>query len=477
MAGTGKSTLSRTVAQSFAEKGQLGGSFFFKRGERDRGSAAMFFTTVAAQLTTKIPGLGPFIGNAIDADPAISKKALKEQFEKLILQPLSKIQSDPLQPLTVVIVVDALDECEREEDISTILLLVSRFRDITSVHLRIFVTSRPEFQIRLGFKSMKEGIYQDLVLHEIPRTIITEDISAYFQHELENIRHSRSLPVDWPGQGNIQTLVEMAVPLFIFAATVCRFVRDPRWNPKTRLATILEYQTTSQASRLNGTYLPVLDQLLVNQDGAEKEKLAAEFREVVGAIILLANPLSTISLAGLLGIQADEIAHRLDLLRSVLSIPANQAHPVRLFHLSFRDFLLDPQKREKSLFWIDERETHERIAKNCLQLMSNSKNLKKDICNLQKPGVLRSEVDSQTINVYLPAEIQYACRYWVYHLEQSKSCIGDNSEVHIFLQEHLLHWLEAMSLLGNTSESITMIATLESILEVSFKIAKHRNLH
>ena len=466
MAGTGKSTISRTVAQSFADKGQLGGSFFFKRGEGDRGNAAKFFTTIAAQLITRVPSLSPFVRDAIDSDPAISAKALKEQFEKLIFQPLSRIQCVSPQALRLVIVVDALDECEREEDIKTILLLLSQFRDMTSMCLRIFVTSRPELPIRLGFKNMERGTYQDLVLHEISQATIKHDISTFLHYELTKIQVDRSLTIDWPGQENIKVLVEMAVPLFIFAATVCRFVGDPRWDPKKRLATILEYQTASQVSKLDRTYLPILDQLLVGQDEVEKEKLAREFREVVGAIVILANPLSIISLASLLRISEDDIICRLDLLHSVLSIPTNQAHPVRLLHLSFRDFLLDPLKREKSPFWVDERKTHEIIASKCIQLMATSKYLKKNICNLQRPGALRSEIDSQVIDVYLPAEVQYACRYWVYHLEQSKRGIYDEDQVHVFLQAHLLHWLEAMSLLRNTSESITMITTLQSILEV-----------
>jgi hypothetical protein len=41
MAGTGKSTISRTVAQLFDERKELGASFFFKRGEGDRGHAAL----------------------------------------------------------------------------------------------------------------------------------------------------------------------------------------------------------------------------------------------------------------------------------------------------------------------------------------------------------------------------------------------------------------------------------------------------
>jgi Mrp family chromosome partitioning ATPase len=46
MAGTGKSTIARTVAQSFASHGQLGASFFFKKGEGERGNASRFFTTI-----------------------------------------------------------------------------------------------------------------------------------------------------------------------------------------------------------------------------------------------------------------------------------------------------------------------------------------------------------------------------------------------------------------------------------------------
>ena len=55
MAGTGKSTIARTIAQLFADKGQLGASFFFKKGEGDRGSAARFFTTIATDLMSYIP--------------------------------------------------------------------------------------------------------------------------------------------------------------------------------------------------------------------------------------------------------------------------------------------------------------------------------------------------------------------------------------------------------------------------------------
>lgn len=155
MAGTGKSTISRTVAQSFADNRVLGASFFFKRGEGNRGNASRFFTTIAAQLINKIPNLSPFIREVIASDPDISHKALKEQFEKLVLQPLSQIPRVSPETSRIIFVFDDLDECEREEDIKTILRLLARLKDLSSVCLRIFVTSRPELPIRLGFKNVE----------------------------------------------------------------------------------------------------------------------------------------------------------------------------------------------------------------------------------------------------------------------------------------------------------------------------------
>lgn len=158
---------------------------------------------------------------------------------------------------------------------------------------------------------------------------------------------------------------------------------------------------------------------------------------------------------------------RLNTLHSVLSVPANQNSPVRLLHLSFRDFLIDAEKRGRSLFWVDESETHKMIATKCLELMSKPECLRENICSLETPGKLRTEINCQVINDNLSADVRYACRYWVHHLEQSKSRIRDQSRVHSFLQKHFLHWLEALSLMGKASESIGLIGTLQSVTAVS----------
>ena len=467
MAGTGKSTIARTVARSFADEGHLGASFFFKKGEGDRGTASRFFTTIATDLMGHIPGLISGIAKAIDADPAISEKALKDQFEKLIMQPLLQTRKAPQNTLGLIIVIDAMDECEQEEDIQTILQLLAQTRSLEQASLRVFVTSRPELPIRLGFNQMSDGTYQDLILHNISQETIKHDIALFYEHELEVVRKQRSLPLEWPSKDEIQALVEMALPLFIFAATVCRYIGDKRDNPKKRLGIFLQYQKANQVSRLDKTYLPILNQLFDDEDELNKERRTSEFREVVGTIVILESPLSIVSLTHLLNIPKEDISCRLDLLHSVLNIPTDEDMPVRLLHLSFRDFLVDDQKRGKSPFWVDEKETHKKLTSKCLELLSGPKGLKQNMCNL-RPGTLRSEFDDQIIASALLLEVQYACRYWVHHFEHSGGRIIDGDLVDDFLKKYFLYWLEVMSLIGLAPESIHIINRLQSLTDVSY---------
>ena len=120
-------------------------------------------------------------------------------------------------------------------------------------------------------------------MHQIPKPIIEHDITAFLNYKLMKIREDynaalsngeRTLPLDWPGSSTVQDLVQMAVPLFIFAATVCRFIGDPAWSdPAGQSAKVLEYQSRTQQSeidRLDAAYRPILDQLLAGTESAKR---------------------------------------------------------------------------------------------------------------------------------------------------------------------------------------------------------------
>jgi hypothetical protein len=477
MAGTGKSTISRTIAEAFDKKRKLGASFFFKRGEADRSSIAMLFTTICTQLLRKIPSLIAQIETTIDTDPNISDKSMKEQFEKLICQPLSQIQHQLPQASKLVIVIDALDECVQNGD--TLLRLLSQTQREWSPILQIFMTSRPEQQIQLGFADVPKDAHKDIELHEIPRSIIKQDITTFLEYKFTEIqkkyrKKGQTLPSGWPGPDVMLILVDMTIPLFIFAATLCRFIEDPAWSdPTGQLRKVLEYRkvnSISEMEKLDATYSPVLNQLIHGRPEKAQKSLVERFRSIVGTIIHLAELLSRSSLASLLNIDRQQIEGQLSSLHSVLSVPSSTDAPIRMLHLSFRDFLVDPDKRCTNLFWVDETVTHKMVMSKCLERMSQPGSLQENICNLPDYGVLRGEINSRSISDYLPLDMQYACRFWIYHLKESHTSISDNDLVHVFLQEHFLHWLEALSLLGNIVESINLIWTLQSVVVCIFQV-------
>lgn len=469
-AGTGKSTISRTVAQRFDKQQCLGASFFFKRGEKNRSNADHFFSAIAAQLADVLSPMQVPVAAALDKDSHLCGRGLQEQFEKLLLQPLLSMDPAPLLGQSVVIVIDALDECDEHNDIRMLLKLLAEVEAKSALRMRVFMTSRPELPIQLGFRQLDGSLHEDIVLEEVQEQTIQRDIRAYFDNEFAKIRADRlddRLPEDWPSKADLQKLVDLAVPLFIFASTVCRFVSESK--PQKRLKLILEQRYAAGSSHVAKTYLPILDQLLLEKSKSEQEEILEDFRTIVGPIILAADPLSVASLASLLGIEQKNINEEINILtrlHSVLYIPKKLDDPVRLLHLSFRDFLIDKDREDRGGFWIDEGKTHRSLAEYCLRRLNEHGVLKSDICDVTRPGTRRIERTPQQIATKIMPDVAYACSYWPWHIINSGEQLCDNSQVYHFLQQHFLHWLEALSWLSRLSSAVTYISELLSIAQV-----------
>lgn len=504
LAGTGKSTIARTIAHKYFKRELLGATFFFKRGGGDASHAGKFVTTIARQLANNIPSLQRYIREAATERREVISQSLREQWDKLICRPLSRLNGDSVQS-SFIIVIDALDECEGGNDIRLILQLLSEANVTVTIPLKFFLTSRPETPIRLGFRKIPRIIYHDLVLHNVSRASVDHDISTFLQHEFREMRDEfEFLPANWPGNVKIKDLVQRANGLFIYAATVCRFIKgNEQWLPQELLNLVTTNKGLSHLENwehdvpskpptleLDEIYTQILQRSIDKlQDGPDNNRLLQTFKQVVGSLAILIEPLSAASLAGLLDIRSEIVDLRVRHLHSVLNMPQNKGHPIRLLHPSFRDFLLDKERCGDAYFHVDAKQTHQMLADSCIRLMSKA--LKQDICGLNIPGVLVTDVESWRVEQSLPPEIQYACLYWVQHIQKSESQLHDDGQVHIFLQEYLLHWLEVLSLIRKTPEGVHAITSLESIVKVSIaskcirqsktdyliKIDKSPNLH
>ena len=311
------------------------------------------------------------------------------------------------------------------------------------------------------------------MLHSISPSIVDHDISIFLEYRLTLISQERSLGAGWPGGDTIRCLVRNAGGLFIWAATACRFISEGNQFATKRLGAIIDGGSsvvTAPEKHLNEIYITVLKHSISsNYTDEERDDQCRMLRYVLGSVVVLFSPLTAGSLGRLLDVKQD-VNQTLNDLHAILDIPQNQTNPLRLHHPSFRDFLLDKGRCEDPNFLVVEKQAHQKLAANCIRLMSAS--LKQNICGLDAPGALAADIHSSRVEQCLPPEVQYACLYWIPHLQKSDAQLDDNDQVHQFLQEHFLHWLETLGWMGKVSEGIYAIASLESITAVSQLLAQ-----
>ncbi|EHK50319.1 hypothetical protein TRIATDRAFT_181620, partial [Trichoderma atroviride IMI 206040] len=471
-AGTGKTTISRTVVSRMAGKNRIIANFFFKRGEGDRARLKRFFTTLVAQLVRKLPSFAKAIQDALESDPSLLEQDPKVQFKKFIQEPIQKQKFEKSK--TIIVVVDALDECDSKEDLAALIQLVNQpvLPDGSSAQLpfKYFLTSRLDHHTQPISNKTPEQICEKKELETATLATMKRDIELYFRFHLKNIDgllDPTPTGDPWSNPSNfriLEELTERAYPLFEFAAAACRFIGQTTipGEPLDRLNDILKSQISGD---LDMVYESILKQRFYNLKGQSYKSAKAQFQTVIGSVISLADSVDVRCLAQLTGSSEKAIRQELRCFASVLVVPTENDDQslIRLFHESFRDFLTGLDTDEE--FKVDSSSAHKLLASRCRQFLCES--LQENICKLESPGTDRREVADETINEFLPHKVQYACRFWIFHVKRSQSSIKDDDDWHSFLRSHLLHWLEALSLLGRTSESASLVKELKTIIHVS----------
>ena len=493
MAGTGKSTIARTVATKLNDMMRftvdeplpegicLGSTFFFNQQNSNRSDPKALFPTLARRLVDSLPDLAEPLCKAIKEHDDISSKTPGTQWKELISQPFQHMDGKLLQPLTVVFVIDALDECKDADslgsNLESILYQLGRLPEMQRLQVRILITSRPKADIQSRFQRLLNNKHDNTMLDKIPHANADgtpTDIDKYLKSEFKTIKETHKLNDEWPGSERLEQLVVKVDGLFIFAATVCRFLQPFSVNVDRRLNMVFENVIAGGSG--SGSPQKKLDELYTNilQDGIIKDTLDIEmqekydmFQDIVGAIINLFETISISDLAKLISVrhcqpttQLPEIEMMINQLGSVLKVPKDSHHSVELLHLSFRDFLVDSERCGKDLH-INEEQAHKKLFGRCIDIMDAT--LRQNICHIKHVSIRSAEVDPAQLKKYLPKHAEYACCHWADHFRES-GLFPPHDILLNFLKTHFTHWLEAMSLVCKMDEGILMLNSLHTYL-------------
>ncbi|KAF7977376.1 hypothetical protein HWV62_3981 [Athelia sp. TMB] len=394
-AGRGKSVVSKSVADSCASDKTLAASFFFLRRAGKRGIFRHFITTLAFQLSTFIPEIKDLVARALREDPSIPTQTLADQLQKLIFGPLAALSAEKVSGRIFLIVVDALDECHEKETVKEFVGILTSACSSRRLPLRWLFTSRWEEHIRQTFLNPSTRAQTHAV--ELESFDAEEDIKLFLRARFaiifeENRQLLCGIQEPWPSAEDLEDLVEKSSGLFIFASTLANFVGKGKGPPDRRLKSVL------QMNHDHG-----LDQLY-----EEILRNATEFvcfRQVLSTLMLAYEELSIDVLVSILPLDAQDVIYALISIQSIIRIPSVNNEPIRLFHLSLRDFLLN--KDRSGDLSIDHSLSHGTFATNCMRL-------------LHEKWDRRYPTD---------AAHRYAIEYWPRHLEDSHTVSGVSSEL------------------------------------------------
>jgi hypothetical protein len=388
------------------------------------------------------------ICKAIGSSPDVAEKSTKIQADNLLPRDLQTYGKD-LTPF--LIVVDALDECnkERGRDDEHLIPLLARYLCSSPSPVKLLVTSSPKASIRQMFERIGLPVHHQ-ILHNVEAPIVQADIARYLRHGLDKIRHEKLDGEVWPTDSDFQLLAKRAGRLFIYAAIALSYISRGS-SPERKLANVLSAEPHSHNlafAALDSLYMRIIKDTVEEDNEDDARESCDAFRRVVGAILVLQEPLSRAVLGKLLNEATSVITSVVRPLDALLDIGTSIHTPIHIFHSSFVHLLTNPKRCDDLRFLIDAKASHLTIAILCLRLMNAL--LKKDMCNIGDARLLNSEVPElpTRLRQAMSDELRYACSYWMIHLASALESPTPElvRELCIFCNEHILHWIETLSL-------------------------------
>jgi energy-coupling factor transporter ATP-binding protein EcfA2 len=423
MAGTGKSTIANTIASWYYQLKRLGGSFCFKRGDNER-KAENMFSTIARGMADLEEAYRLKLYEVIKSDTLLRTSGVSHSYMRVYkpwsdffpatpLEQYERLISAPLRALEmigeIVVVIDALDECDDRSEILAALAM-----DDLPHNIRLIVTTRPEEDIMRALDSLPHVLSRPLGGSEAGTDA---DIGLYFKTNLQRIKEL--------DDDDIRELTRKAGSLFQWASTTCLYLAGDPARPgeqqvgadiRARLETILLAD-----DGLDGIYHGILKKML-SPNASERASVLRVLVKILATSIPL--PLLTLKALCIDEKERNLIDRDISKLGSLLDI--HSSNGVRPIHTSFRDYLTNLNRSKE--FFVDLHQGHCDLAIATLTTMNRELHFHMfDLPTSHQD--ITAILDNDPLRL-LGSALYYSCRYWMIHLK----ALDNSSGIHIIEQ-------------------------------------------
>jgi hypothetical protein len=468
MAGTGKTAIAKTFASSMADDAILGATFFIDRQQAVRRDLKRIVQTLAYDLGKHSHAQLQAMRAVVYDDPIFDRLPFENQARLLIEKPLN---SDP--PQTLVVVIDGLDECGVSEGV---LLLKTLVKSLSNHPIKLFVSSRNEVDIANAFQNIA---HRSIKLQEIK---VSEDVGRYWKRKLDDLCATERVP-NWQSVVSLERLVEITGHLFIYATTILEIIMDAKTDRIQKLGELLEisgrgrvpsaaFNEPDDHSPLEKLYKHIISEAVKNRRGIISTEYVGRLHSILEVVIFAREPLTPQALSDLLDMDRNELDSYLSSLCSVLELPDafDPDGVVRVMHQSFPDFVRQKGGHVHSELAIHAVVAEKHLAERCMSQLN--KLLHINMCHLDDPSLFNDEISDLEILLrqHVTVALLYSCRFWITHWLEHIRVAGAQAQVpdglNQFCAEHLLHWIEVLSLTKSLPAVQRAMPDLMLVIEV-----------
>ncbi|KAJ5895129.1 hypothetical protein N7495_006820 [Penicillium taxi] len=330
------------------------------------------------------------------------------------------------------------------EDVNAWNALLTIFRDILrdpTLQMTYFVIDALDECIN-GLDSLLDFIVQESITAqlspvslELNEASVSEAVNYFIQHKVRVLAQAKRYS-DTTRDAVQRYLSSNSQGTFLWVALVCQNLGKIRTHVLKKLKLF--------PPGLDSLYSRMIDQVC----GSEDAELCMQILEIMLTVF---QPITLNELTSLIELPDDDNDDHA-LLKEIIAICGSflilREHTIVFIHQSAKEFLLKEALDKISPGGIEAK--HKMIFARSLDVIFKA--LRRDIYNIRLPGFPTKDISKPSPDPLVAVE--YSCIYWVDHLQGSKRNVTpelslyDMGRVDAFLQQKLLHWLEALSILG-----------------------------
>ena len=337
--GMGKSVLAAKLCSVHKKENTLAGCFFFQHNLGRRSNPKVLIQSLCHQFQSTIDGYFTLIEQEIsEINPEVLNAF--ELFSYLVKEPLSRLEAPSGE--SMVIIIDALDECDFESRPELLKLLIREFIRLPK-WIQIIFTTRPDKKILKILKKIKCVIN---LLPEDPRNL--KDIQLFLGDFLKNKMRDEEF------DAGIELLLQKSEGMFLYFHYAIDNLEDMESISLDELHSLLpdgidDYYEHNfhrlYQSLGHGQYQIFLQGIMITRSDFPQELVAP--------------------LLGVSGQEADKILSKISTL-----LPIRDGF-ISIFHKSVKDWLFDSDISGK--YAVDAGAGHKYLASLCQSQLKNLK--------------------------------------------------------------------------------------------------------